>query len=643
MWARRRGAHAAAMTAFERASSLAPDTEQRAALALEAARSAWAAGHATRAQDLLDKAGAASDPIVLSDLARLRGHIEVNLGPRRSRTGSSSRRSGRCTPSTPTARWRPPSSPPSCAPTAPTAASAWPRARCPSTSDRRRPSHGVPEAPAGGDDTDRRRRPRRSGRGARPGLHRGWTRSRTARCCGTSATRRSSSATTRRSTASTTWPSPGLARPAPSPPWCTRWSDSASATTSAGDLAAARSAADEALSLAGSTGQPALTALPTRGSPCLRRSKGGPSTPTWCAAWTTSSPPTSWASSPAPSTTSAAGPGPRRRLRPGTLPVPSTTSTGSASRRCAGWSSWSASTPRCARGRPSRHGSGSRSWAPSPAPHDDRGRSPRWRTGAPPPRPRATDAADASVDALFQESLAIYDRTGRSWDAARVELAYGEWLRRVHRRVDARTHLRRGLETFQDVHAEHLVERAAGELRASGETARKRDVSTFVQLTPMELDDRPARRHRHVEQGGRRPVLGLAAHSCLPPAQRLHQGRDHLTRRARAPRPRLSRRRWLQPGHLTGASAARHDHCSTAGNNALRERGRPWPPRHPPPKGNASCPTPRTSPEPRTHARPATGHATGPRQHGTSHHGGRGRCWPSPSPRRSSSSSTSPW
>ena len=70
---------------------------------------------------------------------------------------------------------------------------------------------------------------------------------------------------------------------------------------------------------------------------------------------------------------------------------------------------------------------------------------------------------------------------------ARVELAYGEWLRRSQRRVDARVHLRRALETFHDVRAQSLASRADQELRASGETARKRDPSTLLQLTPTEL------------------------------------------------------------------------------------------------------------------------------------------------------------
>ncbi|MET8947216.1 helix-turn-helix transcriptional regulator [Streptomyces sp. NPDC004542] len=76
---------------------------------------------------------------------------------------------------------------------------------------------------------------------------------------------------------------------------------------------------------------------------------------------------------------------------------------------------------------------------------------------------------------------------GRPLDAARARLAYGEWLRRVQRRVDARQHLRRAVETFQDLRAESLATRADQELRASGETARRRDPATPVKLTPTEL------------------------------------------------------------------------------------------------------------------------------------------------------------
>jgi DNA-binding CsgD family transcriptional regulator/Tfp pilus assembly protein PilF len=95
--------------------------------------------------------------------------------------------------------------------------------------------------------------------------------------------------------------------------------------------------------------------------------------------------------------------------------------------------------------------------------------------------------AEAGAETHFEQALAHGSAGGRPLDAARVQLAYGEWLRRSQRRVDARVHLRRALETFQDVRAEGLASRADQELRASGETARKRDPSTLLQLTPTEL------------------------------------------------------------------------------------------------------------------------------------------------------------
>ena len=95
--------------------------------------------------------------------------------------------------------------------------------------------------------------------------------------------------------------------------------------------------------------------------------------------------------------------------------------------------------------------------------------------------------ADSGAGELFERSLVHHAAADRPYDRARVQLAYGEYLRRAQHRVDARTHLRAALETFEDLHAEPLADRAGRELRASGETARKRDPSTLLQLTPMEL------------------------------------------------------------------------------------------------------------------------------------------------------------
>jgi DNA-binding CsgD family transcriptional regulator len=70
---------------------------------------------------------------------------------------------------------------------------------------------------------------------------------------------------------------------------------------------------------------------------------------------------------------------------------------------------------------------------------------------------------------------------------ARGELLYGEWLRRERQREDARRHLRAALELFRQLGAAPWEERAAAELRATGETTRKRDPATLDQLTSQEL------------------------------------------------------------------------------------------------------------------------------------------------------------
>ena len=110
-----------------------------------------------------------------------------------------------------------------------------------------------------------------------------------------------------------------------------------------------------------------------------------------------------------------------------------------------------------------------------------------WALGALELGRALTAAHSAGAIASFDRAVAHYRTAGRPYDLARTQLAYGEFLRRNNRRVDARTHLRPALETFTELGATPLVERANGELRASGETARKRDPSTLLNLTPMEL------------------------------------------------------------------------------------------------------------------------------------------------------------
>ena len=99
---------------------------------------------------------------------------------------------------------------------------------------------------------------------------------------------------------------------------------------------------------------------------------------------------------------------------------------------------------------------------------------------------RALVSDGAAAEAHFRAALEHQAAVGRPFEAARTHLAYGEFLRRARRRVDAREHLRAALSTFEDVGARPWAERARQELRASGESARKRDESTATNLTAQE-------------------------------------------------------------------------------------------------------------------------------------------------------------
>lgn len=101
---------------------------------------------------------------------------------------------------------------------------------------------------------------------------------------------------------------------------------------------------------------------------------------------------------------------------------------------------------------------------------------------------RALLAGGSDAEEHFERALTLHAGSPRVFDRARTQLAYGEYLRRARRRVDAREHLRAALATFEDLQARPWADRASQELRASGETVRRRDpTSTAVELTPTEL------------------------------------------------------------------------------------------------------------------------------------------------------------
>jgi DNA-binding CsgD family transcriptional regulator len=86
----------------------------------------------------------------------------------------------------------------------------------------------------------------------------------------------------------------------------------------------------------------------------------------------------------------------------------------------------------------------------------------------------------------FERALAHHDKVPTPFERARTELCYGERLRRTRKRADARERLRRALEVFDSLGAVPWSDRARAELRASGETARRRSMPADA-LTEQEL------------------------------------------------------------------------------------------------------------------------------------------------------------
>jgi DNA-binding CsgD family transcriptional regulator len=121
-------------------------------------------------------------------------------------------------------------------------------------------------------------------------------------------------------------------------------------------------------------------------------------------------------------------------------------------------------------------------------------------------RCRAVIADSDEAGRHYENALRhLADAEPRPYDEARTRLLYGEWLRRGKRRTQSREHLRMAIETFERLGAASWADRARRELRASGETARRRDVETPTDLTPQELQIA-----RLASQGASNPDIAAA-------------------------------------------------------------------------------------------------------------------------------------
>ncbi len=89
---------------------------------------------------------------------------------------------------------------------------------------------------------------------------------------------------------------------------------------------------------------------------------------------------------------------------------------------------------------------------------------------------------------LFDRSLAIREAERWPFDLARVHLLYGERLRRARGMTQSRVHLVAALETFRRLGATTWAERAAMELRATGQARPRTAQYDCEALTPQELE-----------------------------------------------------------------------------------------------------------------------------------------------------------
>ena len=102
-------------------------------------------------------------------------------------------------------------------------------------------------------------------------------------------------------------------------------------------------------------------------------------------------------------------------------------------------------------------------------------------------RLRGLTASPDAAEAHFRRAFELHEVGPAPFEVARTQLAFGEWLRAVDRRDEARDALREALAGFERVGAVPFAERARRELRAAGAVARTPERSDAAELTAHEL------------------------------------------------------------------------------------------------------------------------------------------------------------
>ena len=159
-------------------------------------------------------------------------------------------------------------------------------------------------------------------------------------------------------------------------------------------------------------------------------------------------------------------------------------------------------------------------------------------------RVRALSSDGGAAEALYREALERLGRTRLRIERARTHLLYGEWLRREHRRVDARTQLRTAYEMLSTMGVDAFAHRAQRELLATGETVRERRVETRGDLTAQETQIA-----RLARDGLTNPEIG--AQLFISPRTVQYHLRKVFLKLGISSRAELD---WVLPGHPAASS-----------------------------------------------------------------------------------------
>ena len=95
-------------------------------------------------------------------------------------------------------------------------------------------------------------------------------------------------------------------------------------------------------------------------------------------------------------------------------------------------------------------------------------------------------AGERDAETLYEAALGT-NLTSWPFARARLQLAYGAWLRRRRRVAESRSLLSSAKTAFDALEVVPWSERARHELRASGVMSHEQEHATLRQLTPQEL------------------------------------------------------------------------------------------------------------------------------------------------------------